>query len=49
MIGEEEEGNETDGQGSRDVKLNIKAPGDPRIVLAEVFTHTTEVLAHLVQ
>lgn len=49
MIGEKEEGNEADSQGSRDVKLNIKALGDHisdllkfSYLLADVLTHLTQ-------
>lgn len=48
MIGEEEEGNEIDGQGLRDVKLNIKVLGDLRIVFVEVFIYIIEVFVYLV-
>lgn len=44
-----EEGHEADSQGSRDENWIFKAPGDPCVRLAEVFTHETEVVAHLAQ
>lgn len=49
MIGEKEEGNEANSQSSKDVKVNIKAPGDPCFRLAEVFIPAAAMFTHLTQ